>query len=202
VGSYWIVVAATCASILSLINPIARFLMSYVALVRYGAVPEVGRFACALAETPARGAEVVVETHRGSEVGKLLQVLSSRAGDVSKPAGELPDDKVVRVATADDRARHDTLRVEAQQAWSGWQARIAEWQLELELIDLEWTLDRQKLILYVLGGRGADTTKLALQAATLGETVVEVQPVAADGVVPIPSGGGGGCGSGGCGCHE
>ena len=66
--------------------------------------------------------------------------------------------------------------------------------------DLEWTLDRQKLVLYVLGGRGPDTTRLALQAAAAGLSVIEVQPVSAEGVVPLPAAGGG-CGSGGCGCH-
>ena len=44
---------------------------------------------------------------------------------------------------------------------------------------------------------GAETTKLALQAAAAGLAVVEVQPVNADGPVPLAAAGGGGCGSGG-----
>ena len=76
-----------------------------------------------------------------------------------------------------------------------------EWKLDLDLVDLEWTLDRQKLVLYVLGGRGPEATKLALQAAAAGLAVVEVQPVTADGPVPLPPAGGG-CGSGGCGCEH
>src|SRR5436853_217540 len=70
------------------------------------------------------------------------------------------------------------------------QRRIEEWNLALELVDIEWTLDRQKLVLYVLGGRGAETTKLALQAAAAGLAVVEVQPVNADGPVPLATSGG------------
>jgi len=72
-----------------------------------------------------------------------------------------------------------------------------QWGLSLELIDLEWTLDRQKLILYVICDRGPDTTKLALQAAASGFGVVEVQPVSSTGLVTIPQSS---CGSGGGGC--
>ncbi|MFN8705965.1 MAG: hypothetical protein ACK50J_04745, partial [Planctomyces sp.] len=75
---------------------------------------------------------------------------------------------------------------------------VREWKLELELIDLEITLD-EKTVLYVLNDRNAETTRLALLAAATGRGIVIVQPVTADGVVPLGSGGGGGCGSGGCG---
>jgi hypothetical protein len=79
-----------------------------------------------------------------------------------------------------------------------WITRITEWELMLELIDLEWTLDRQKLILYVLNDRGPDCTKLALQAAAAGLGTIEVQPVTAEGLVTPPASTGG-CGSCGCG---
>ena len=82
---------------------------------------------------------------------------------------------------------------------SGLQAALFASRLRF---DMEWTLDRQKLVLYVLGGRGPETTKLALQAAAAGLAVVEVQPVDANGPVPVPAAGGGGCGSGGCGSHH
>jgi hypothetical protein len=82
-----------------------------------------------------------------------------------------------------------------------WCARISDWRLNLELVDLEWTLDRQKLILYVLCERGPDSTKLALQAAAAGLGVIEVQPVSSTGLVTIPQSS---CGSGegGCGCSH
>ncbi|MSR57339.1 MAG: hypothetical protein EXS05_06675 [Planctomycetaceae bacterium] len=183
-------------------------MIDQVMLVRFGVIPEVGRFACALSEPPERGAAVIVNTHRGPELGTLLQATRSGTNGVAMPSSEPSPppnlESVVRVATSDDVAQHGSLRREAEADYAQWQRRINEWGLELELIDLEWTLDRQKLILYVLGGRGPDTTKLALQAAALGQAVIEVQPVSAEGVVPLSTSGGG-CGSGGCGsggCHE
>ena len=201
--------------------------MSDTLLVRYGAIPEVARFACRLDQPPARHERVVVQSHRGPELGTTLDIVRASHSPLSpggrgvrgeggtsrdvhtltpSPAwrtGEQQWDAdetvhhVLRRATAEDEARHAALKREAQADFSLWQARILEWKLSLELLDLEWTLDRQKLVLYVLGGRGAETTRLALQAAAAGLAVIEVQPVGADGPVPTENGG---CGSGGCGC--
>lgn len=167
--------------------------MSQTLLVRYGAIPEVARFVCRLDEAPARHEKVVVLSHRGPELGTMLEAVRSASAPPVDPAYE-----VLRRASVEDEARHTELRKEAQADFGQWQQRIRDWNLELELLDLEWTLDGQKLVLYVLGGRGAETTKLALQAAAAGLAVVEVQPVGAEGPIAIPSGGG--CGSGGCGC--
>jgi cell fate regulator YaaT (PSP1 superfamily) len=179
--------------------------MNAVVLVRFGTIPEVGRFACALDETPERGQPVIVESHRGQELGTLLDLVRGPASPVPSANGANSAEpgrwQVLRVATAGDLAMYEQLQKGARSDFFEWQERIHQWGLQLELIDVEWTLDHEKLILYVLGDRGAETTKLALQAAAEGKTVIEVQPVAADGVVAMPASGGG-CGSGGCGCHE
>jgi cell fate regulator YaaT (PSP1 superfamily) len=179
--------------------------MTQTILVRYGAIPEVARFAHELAEAPGRQERVVVHSHRGLELGTVLEELrtglSSLAGAADNHAGpaDTSGQRVLRRATAEDEALHTALKREADETFAQWQGRIRDWKLALELLDLEWTLDRQKLVLYVLGGRGAETTKLALQAAAAGLAVVEVQPVNSDGPVPLETGGG--CGSGSCGCH-
>lgn len=176
--------------------------MSEIALVRYGAVPEVARFRINGAGAFARGDHVVVETHRGVELGVHLQttVRTSNAesnGDADSDGAE-PEQSVLRRANADDLAASGNLRSRAETEFAEWQDRIEQWKLELELIDLEWTLDGSKLVLYVLNERGPDCTKLALQAAAAGLGVIEVQPVDADGLMQLETGGGG-CGSGGCG---
>jgi PSP1 C-terminal conserved region len=105
--------------------------------------------------------------------------------------------EVLRIATAEDETAQRRLRNRADAEFSGWARRIAEWEIDLQLIDLEWTLDDAKLVLYVLNERGPECTKLALQAAAAGLGVIEVQPVSAEGLKPQESGGG--CGSCGCG---
>ena len=170
-----------------------------VYLVRYGAVPEVARFRDASHGKPSRGETVVVETHRGLQVGSVLERLKP-----SLVAADMEIDfEIVRVATpADLEASRERTR-ECDEAFAGWCARILQWDLQLELVDLEWTLDRQKLILYVLCERGPDSTKLALQAAATGFGIIEVQPVSATGLVSLPKESGGcGSGGGGCGCSH
>lgn len=169
-------------------------------LVRYGSVPEVARFTNESADAPLRGTTVVVQTDRGLQIGTVLERLKPNY-DPSKDS--VSEFRVIRTATAADLEMARDLTHECEQAFPQWCARISQWNLNLELIDLEMTLDSRKLILYVLCERGPDSTKLALQAAASGLGIVEVQPVSATGLVTLPkSGGGCGSGEGGCGCHH
>lgn len=163
-------------------------------LVRYGVIPEVARYVAEDVAGLSRDSRVVIESPRGLEIGTLLQTIPATPNkDAEETASEL---RIIRIATAEDLAIERELREDCQVGYGEWWSRIQDWKLELELVDLEWTLDRQKLILYVLSGRSADTTKLALFAATAGYSSIEVQPVSKDGLVPLPSP------SGGCGCHD
>ena len=167
-------------------------------LVRYGAIPEVAKFVSEQEARIERGARVVVQSPRGLDLGTALQVVPGNP-EVDHEA----DLRIERTATADDLAAFENLRDAGQATFAEWWSRIRDWKLELELVDVEWTLDRQTLILYVLGGRSADTTKLALFAATAGHDAIVVQPVGKDGLVPMPQSQGGGCGcsDGGCSTH-
>jgi cell fate regulator YaaT (PSP1 superfamily) len=161
-------------------------------LVRYGVVPEVARCRSELAEPLTRGEQVVVTTHRGEQLGTVLERIHS--------ASEETEFAVLRRTTPVDHAAAEAHRDRAQAEFPQWQARIGEWNLTLELLDLEWTLDGAKQILYVLTERGPESTQLALQAAAAGLGLIEVQPVTADGLAPVNVGGG--CGTGGCGCSH
>lgn len=162
-------------------------------LVRYGAVPEVAR--CQLDEglpRPQRGDRVVVETHRGPQLGEVL-------GDMRSESEHPAAFTVLRLAT--DQDEHAALRIAERSSteFAEWTRRIVEWKIDLQVIDLERTLDGTKLVLYVLNERGPECTRLAIQAAASGFGIIEVQPVGAEGLVSQPASGGG-CGSGGGGC--
>jgi len=169
--------------------------MSQTVLVRYGAISDVARFRVAASGPIDRGARVVIRSPRGVEVGTLLDAVVS--SDPDSNGAEEFDLRVLRRSTADDEARLAELRGRAEADFAAWRRRIEEWNLKLELIDLEWMLEDDKLVLYVLNDRGPDCTKLALQAAAAGLGIIEVQPVGAEGLMTLESNGG--CGSGGCG---
>lgn len=165
-----------------------------VVLARYGSMPQVARFACDSDQTSLlRGSQIVVDTDRGQELASVLETVPVRA-DQSLSGS------VLRPAAPDDLATAARLTAESLEQFAAWTQRVRDWQLQLELVDLEWTLD-QKLILYVLNDRGAETTRLALLAAANGLGIVHVQPVSAEGIIAAPSGNGGGCGSCGCSTH-
>ncbi|MCC7423812.1 MAG: hypothetical protein IT428_26400 [Planctomycetaceae bacterium] len=192
--------------------------MSRLALVRYGAIPEVARFDIATEAPLVRGDAVVVRTHRGVQLGTYLEeltvvsspsrVLPAGRGDDVTAGGEVVDEghpstQVLRPATPEDVELRRTLQSSCESDFAEWVERIRRWNLKLELIDLERTLDDEKLILYVLNERGPECTKLAIQAAAAGLGIIEVQPVGLEGLLKVESGGG--CGSGGCGsggCHS
>jgi len=164
-------------------------------LARYGAIPVVARFDIGECEV-TRGQQLVVETDRGEELAEVLEFIPTHLSSNADSAG-----RVLRVATADDRSRAADASRACEEAFEGWLRRCEEWKLQLELVDIEQTLD-EKLILYVLNDRGPETTRLALLAAAGGHGVIHVQPVNAEGVDPVKDSGGG-CGSqGGCGCSH
>lgn len=171
---------------------------SQIALVRYGSIPEVARCDINSVGDVTRGCDVVVKTHRGLELGQVLDLLvpSPEPGEEMKPASFT----IERRATADDHTQRRQQLEQTGDEFQAWEKRIQDWDLDLQLIELEWTLDAEKLVLYVLNERGPECTKLALQAAAAGLGLIDVQPVSMEGLVSMPTGGG--CGSGGCGCHS
>lgn len=175
---------------------------STTVLVRYGAIPEVARFANPQLIPLNHGTEVIVATHRGPELGSVLDTLKPAIVPRNDDPPPDPSGEVLRLATEVDHDRALGLRREATDAFTGWEQRIAEWRLDLQLIDLEWTIDQSRLILYVLNDRGPECAKLALQAAAGGWGVIDVQPVSMDGLVPRETGHGGGGGCGSCGSHN
>jgi cell fate regulator YaaT (PSP1 superfamily) len=172
-------------------------------------IAEVARFTSGACVPLGRGERVVIRSHRGVEIGTLLEDAppagngdeiksnSNHTDGQAATATESTELNILRAATAEDERTVDALRNECEREFHAWGRRIDEWKLRLELIDLEWTLDKSKLILYVLNDRGPESTKLALQAAAAGLGTIEVQPVGPDGPIVVSQGGG--CGSGGCG---
>ncbi len=152
--------------------------------MRFGRVPEVARFDAPDDVSIPRGGKLVVDTHRGLQLGEFLETVRGDA-EVDRP-------KVVRIATSEDLAQHEQLARRCESEFDAWVGRIEGWDLDLQLVDLECTLDGEKLIFYVLNERGPDCTKLALQAAAGGFGIIEVQPVDENGVQSMPNASGGG----------
>ena len=164
-----------------------------IALVRYGRIPEVARFGLPEGMTVQRGDRVVIESPRGPLIGEVLEQLHRSP----EPDAEQPDTTgpVERLAVEADVDTHRDNDSKASAAFREWAERIQDWGVDVELIDVEFTLDN-RTTLYVLNGRDAEPTKLALRAVTEHLGLIDVQPVTGDGVVPPQGGGCGTCGGG------
>ena len=160
-----------------------------IALVRFGAAGEVARFGLPEGMLVRRGDRVVVAGPRGEIPGIVLERLRRS----HEPSAEEPTTTGAVLRKGGDGR---TPTATAASEYDLWQSRIAEWQIDVELLDVETSLDG-RTTLFVLNERGAEPTKLALRAVTENLGLIEVQPMDAEGVVAAS--GGGGCGS--CGKH-
>lgn len=171
--------------------------MTRTLLVRYGTIPEAARFQTESSETLERGQRVVVRTQRGTEIGTLLEELKQTTAEQNGTSSAEPGGfEFLRSATSDDENQAAELRSECDAEFSTWRARFEKWNVTLELIEMEWLLDKEKLVLYVLNEHQLDRAKIVIQSAADGLGTVEVQSVNAEGLIPIAAGGGG-CSSGG-----
>ncbi len=159
--------------------------MPRIGLVRYGVVPEVAR--CELLEDIelSRGAELVVETHRGPMLATLLEI----ARPPVEPGQQLAPAQfhMLRLATNADLQASVTLREQALGHCPDWEQRIRDWDVDLQLLDCEFTLDGSKQILYVLNDRGPDCTKLAIRLLPKDSASSKCNPLAAKGSSLSPS---------------
>ena len=166
-------------------------------LVRYGRLGDFGRFRAEPALPCTRGQRVVVRTHRGLELGEVLQ--PALAGH----AQFLPNTTVgalVRHATPEDESREQAHAERARTLLE----RAAALTQAFAFLDAELLLDGQRAVLHHLTLQATDPRELVSTLAREFEVVVELVDLTApreeSGCGSCGSGGGcGTCGSGGCG---
>lgn len=119
------------------------------------------------------GNHVIVETARGVEYGKV--VLAPK---------EIPDDQVVqplkpiiRIATEDDdRTAEENIKSE-KEAFQICLEKIQKHQLEMKLIDSEYTFDRNKLLFYFTADGRIDFRELVKDLASVFHTRIELRQI-------------------------
>jgi cell fate regulator YaaT (PSP1 superfamily) len=116
-------------------------------LVSYGSAGDFGRFRSTARLSCRRGDEVVVQTHRGLELGTVL--CEAQSGH----ARHLPNTSVgqlVRRVGPDDRARRAQFRVREHDILAAASALVNEMALPVEVMDAEILLDGEHAALLYL----------------------------------------------------
>ena len=116
---------------------------------------------------------VIVETARGVEYGKVVVP--------TKTVGEndvvLPLKQVVRVTTERDRQQVEENRLEASRAFELGTGKIEEHQLDMKLVDVEYTFDRNKVIFYFTAEGRVDFRNLVKDLAAIFRTRIELRQI-------------------------
>lgn len=119
------------------------------------------------------GDRVIVETARGVEFGYV--VLGNR--DVEDNKVVQPLKSVIRMANKDDENRESTNRKKERDAFKVCQEKIRKHNLEMKLIDVEYTFDNNKILFYFTADGRIDFRELVKDLASVFKTRIELRQV-------------------------
>ena len=119
------------------------------------------------------GDHVIVETARGIEYGYV--VLGNREGDETKVIPPLKP--VIRMATDEDRAIEAKNKEKEKEAFKICQEKIKKHNLEMKLIDAEYTFDNNKVLFYFTADGRIDFRELVKDLASVFKTRIELRQV-------------------------
>lgn len=120
-----------------------------------------------------KGSHVIVETARGIEYGTVV-------GDIK----EVEDDKVVaplkpvlRIATAKDDEQEKKNKEKEKDAFKICLEKIKKHELEMKLIDAEYTFDNNKVLFYFTADGRVDFRELVKDLASVFKTRIELRQI-------------------------
>ena len=117
--------------------------------------------------------DVVVETARGLEYGTV--VVGPKEIDESELVSPLKP--IIRIATDEDRQVYLENKEKAKETFELCQQKIKEHDLNMFLIDCEYTFDRNKLIFYFTAEGRIDFRELVKDLASIFKTRIELRQI-------------------------
>ncbi len=119
------------------------------------------------------GDGVIVETSRGTEYGKV--VLSER--EIDEEEFNIPLKNIIRKATAEDDAILAENKKKEKDAFEICLEKIKANKLEMNLVDVEYTFDRSKVLFYFTADGRVDFRQLVKDLATVFRTRIELRQI-------------------------
>jgi len=119
------------------------------------------------------GTNVIVETARGIEFGEA--VIPTR--EISDDEVVAPLKKVMRVATEDDIKRAADNSRKEKEAFASCLQKIRDHNLEMKLIDVEYTFDNNKILFYFTADGRVDFRELVKDLAAVFKTRIELRQI-------------------------
>jgi cell fate regulator YaaT (PSP1 superfamily) len=116
---------------------------------------------------------VIVETARGMEFGKTVIGMK----EVEEQDVVLPLKKVLRLATDKDKMTIQQNKKEAEKAFDVCLKKITEHNLDMKLVDVEFTFDRNKILFYFTADGRIDFRTLVKDLASIFRTRIELRQI-------------------------
>jgi len=116
---------------------------------------------------------VIVETTRGIEFGKV--VIAKKTVDEEDVVQPLR--KVLRQASDEDKIQVEKNRNDAKMAFKVCSEKIEEHGLDMKLVDVEYTFDRNKIIFYFTAEGRVDFRDLVKDLAAVFRTRIELRQI-------------------------
>ena len=120
-----------------------------------------------------RGQHVIVETARGTEYGHV--VVGTK--EVSREEVVQPLKPVIRVATAEDDEHARRNREKEREAMAICHQKIIRHNLDMKLIDAEYTCDNNKILFYFTADGRIDFRELVKDLAVVFKMRIELRPI-------------------------
>ncbi|MBR2388640.1 MAG: hypothetical protein IKB02_07735 [Clostridia bacterium] len=123
--------------------------------------------------TAKKGDYVIVETARGLEYGKVA-VANSMVGESEFVPPLRP---VIRIATEEDIKHHDDNVIKQDEAAKICNEKIIAHNLDMKLIDVQYTFDNTKLLFYFTSSGRVDFRELVKDLASVFKTRIELRQI-------------------------
>lgn len=120
-----------------------------------------------------KGDNVIVETARGIEFGEC--VIGCK--EISEEEIVAPLKTVLRVATEEDIKKHEENKSKEIDAFDICLKKISAHNLDMKLIDVEYTFDNNKVIFYFTADGRVDFRELVKDLATIFKTRIELRQI-------------------------
>lgn len=120
-----------------------------------------------------KGDYAMVETVRGIECGKVAKANH----DVNEDNISQPLKKVIRVATENDIKTLNENKEKEKEAFKICEKKIEAHNLQMNLVDVEYTFDRSKLLFYFTADGRVDFRELVKDLASTFKTRIELRQI-------------------------
>lgn len=120
-----------------------------------------------------RGSHVIVETARGIEYGTVV----GEPKDVEDEQVIQPLKAVLRVATEKDDEQEAANKIKEKEAFKICLEKIKKHELEMKLIDAEYTFDNNKVLFYFTADGRIDFRELVKDLAAVFKTRIELRQI-------------------------